>query len=1019
MSEESNDQLEKEEDVESAIIDSLVEKAPQLILESSNDNKIETTYKDTITSTTNGDASNDIKDIVDEAVDIKENVHNEEDDDQDDEDEDEDEDDEDPPILKYTRLNQLPSNFFSKDPVSASNFHDSYFIFATHSGVIHICNPDFTPVRTFKAHRASVLSIYTDGIYFATGSMDGTVVIGSIKDEKDIIAYDFQRPIHGVVLDRNYYKTRSFISGGMSGKVIYSSKGWIGKRADVILEEDNGPIVGIQLIDDIVIWMNDKGITVFHLTARQIISLIEKPEDSHRSDLFWPRVTYPEVDRVIIAWGNYIWSLRVSLKTAGDKDGSTPSSSTMGKILPSTASISFRAIQEKKVEIEHIFKLDFLISGISTFKDDLWMVLTYFPATIAENEKRIFHNPEIKLINSSTGEIEFEEELGLKNINNLGLNDYTLGHHIETNPKYYIISAKDAVIAEELQLSDRLNWYLERENYYEAWNISEHLVSAIKRLNYGVQYVDNLIQNNEWDNAAIFLQQLLYIDLDKLPDSDARSTTITARSNSSQEERDQYIKEIVSQWQTWASIFINSNHIKELTSIIPTSARLSLSAKVFNDILSHWLTTDVDIFNKLLNDWDIEIYDHNLIETNIETVLSETSLNDNVIVSNDKLRRCLTNLYTKSYQPIKAVPHLIKLNDENIIKYLSDNHILNTFLNDLPVIIKLRFKGNEHQKDINRIPITQLESRLSDIVDVLVENRHEILPKTIIDLFNKNHLNFMNYFYLEKLNLTDDFLVQSFGNERIELYAQYNRSLMLPFLIKSSHSSDGSTNESNSNYDIFKTIELCERNEFIEELVYLLGEIGENKRALMLIIDKLDDPVKAIEFTKRQNDKELWNLLLDNSMSRSNFVKSLIENSDDNTNLYYDPITILKRMSSDINIKGLNKSIIKYSNNNDLNLLLNQLILKLFYRQAENSSLEFRSQSLKGWEVDINDLQTLINQFETILVLKNSTSIDYKLMSDYINNDHNNNLFNDLGKKLSHLQELKLELNDSKPINSG
>ena len=305
-----------------------------------------------------------------------------------DEDEEEEEEEE-PPTLKYTRLNKLPANFFVKDPVSTSTFHETVFIFATHSGIIHICKPNFETIRTFKAHRASVLSVFTDGTYFATASMDGTVVIGSILDEKDIVAYDFQRPVHAVILDSNYYKTRSFISGGMAGQVIYSSKGWLGKRSDFVLEQGHGPIVSIQLIDDLVIWMNDKGISVFHLATRQIISVLEKPEDSPRSDLYWPRVAFPDPDRLIIGWSNYIWSLRVSLKTAQDEKEGTPISSGMSKILPSTASISFRAVQEKKVEVEHIFKLDSLISGIASFKDDLWMVLAYTPPEVdAETGKK-------------------------------------------------------------------------------------------------------------------------------------------------------------------------------------------------------------------------------------------------------------------------------------------------------------------------------------------------------------------------------------------------------------------------------------------------------------------------------------------------------------------------------------------------------------------------------------------------------------------------------------------------------
>lgn len=125
--------------------------------------------------------------------------HQEDDEESEDEEEDEEEDD-DPPMLKYTRLNKLPPNFFTKDPVSTCTFHESVFIFATHSGIVHICKPNFDSIRTFKAHRASILSVYTDGIYFATASMDGTVVIGSISDEKDIVAYDFARPVHAVVL---------------------------------------------------------------------------------------------------------------------------------------------------------------------------------------------------------------------------------------------------------------------------------------------------------------------------------------------------------------------------------------------------------------------------------------------------------------------------------------------------------------------------------------------------------------------------------------------------------------------------------------------------------------------------------------------------------------------------------------------------------------------------------------------------------------------------------------------------
>lgn len=251
-------------------------------------------------------------------------------------------------------MNGLPQNFFNRDPISACNFYETVFIFATHSGIIHITKPDFTTIRTFKAHRASILSIYTDGHYFATGSMDGTVVIGSVSDEKDIIAYDFKRPIHAVVLDANYAKSRSFVSGGMSGKVLFSSKNWLGQRTDLVLDENNGPIVCIQQMDDLLLWMNDIGIVIYQISRKQKILTIDKSKDSPRSDIYWPRVHFPETDRILIAWANRIWSLRVSIGKSNDV--SEPSSSSKSRILPSTASISFRTIQEKKLKLSTFLK---------------------------------------------------------------------------------------------------------------------------------------------------------------------------------------------------------------------------------------------------------------------------------------------------------------------------------------------------------------------------------------------------------------------------------------------------------------------------------------------------------------------------------------------------------------------------------------------------------------------------------------------------------------------------------------
>lgn len=901
-----------------------------------------------------------------------------------------DEEEQEPPRLNYSRLNGLPSNFFARDPISCCFFQENYFIFATHSGLIHITLPDFSTVRTFKAHRASVLSIYTDGRFFATGSMDGTVVIGSLTDEEDIIAYDFKRPIHAVVLDKHYFKTRSFISGGMSGKVIHSSKNWLGQRSDQILDENSGPIVSIQVIDDIVLWMNDKGITVFHTISKKVIKSIERPEDSPRSDLYWPCVHLLEVDRILICWANYIWCLRVSVRSASDKDDT---SSNKSRILPSAATMSFRSIPEKKVEIENVFKLDTLIAGISSYKDDYWMILSYEPPEPNEEGGVEFHYPDLKLINSLTGEVDFEEEIGLRNIENLGLNDYSLGRHIgKDGTSYFIVSAKDGVIAKEFQLKDKLEWYIHREKYKEAWDISEHLLSPTQRLNLGVQHVDNLVKLDKWPEAAQFLGVLLEVKEEKLPEGDTKSTLVTGKSfgsgtsgDSSYEE--EYIKSIIDQWENWSVIFIRSGHTDLLTTIIPLTPKLSLSTSIYRDILEFWISKDISKFVELVRYWDTELFDVKEIQELIETKLESST-------DSEDLRRALIELYTESLEPQKAVSHLIKLQDPNTLFFLSEHHLLTNFLDEIPKVIKLKF----HDKEYETLPLEQLSQKLEDTIDILIGHRHEISPPTIVKLMDENHLTFINYLYLEGLRDVDDYLVtaNNFGNKRVELYCEFNRMKLLPYLMK------------NDDYDIDNAIVLCETNEFIEELVYLLGKIGESRKALMLIINRLNDPEVAINFAKHQNDKEAWDILLDYSMNKPKFIKALIECADDQSNPFYDPKSIIQRIPADVEVEGLKNSVVKISENNELNLLLNQLILKIIYNRSEHLSTNFRLNLLKGLELNPEDeeFKKLINDFQSILVYSQKDKPIVKHESDILDSAVKSKGYTDLASKLLHLKEL-------------
>lgn len=896
-------------------------------------------------------------------------------------------DEEDPPVLKYSRLNQLPLSLFKSDPVSTVTFNDSVFIFGTHSGYIHLCNPDISPIRTFKAHRASVLSLFTDGLYFASGSMDGTIIIGSVSDPQDIVLFDYKRPIHAVVLEHNYQRTRSFVCGGMSGKVIFSSKNWLDQRVEAVLDEGHGPIVSIQTIGNLIFWMNDLGITVYHISTRQTIATIDKPSDAFRSDLYWPRVSFPETDRVLVAWGNYIWSLRVAVKGSGGGNIGA-GSSVKSRLLPSAATISFRAAPQI-ITIEHTYKVDYIVSGIAAFDGDQWLVLAYNPPMETSQGKLESQNPDLKLIRAIDGTTLYEEEIGFDCMESLGLNDYSLGNHIGSETRYFIISARGGVIAQQIQLDDSLLWYLQRHLYRKAWSMSKHLVKPTERLNYGLLHLYQLVEGNQWESAALWMAELLYLDESQFPLVDTKSTLTSASAVLQPDEKEMYVKEVGSSWNKWCELFIDSGHEKELTGVIPNDPRWSLKKSHYSRVLIYWLSNPdpSNTANELLLKWNPEIYEVDMVTSTMEQLLETEP-------GNVRLRRTLCDVYEKCLDPAKAVPHMRILREPTIVQFLDKYHLLQTFISSVPQFIRLGFQKDS---DIETLPVTQVRSTLKEVTAIFVQKRFEVMPETVVQLMASNHLEIVNYLYLEELAAIDDLLVYNLADTRIELYCQFDRPKLLPFLTTNQH------------YNVITAIEICERSDFVDELVYLLGKTGQTIEALNLIMHELDDPERAIKFAKVHTDSETWSSLLEYSFSRPKYIKALIELSDDQSSCFYNPITILQNMSTDINVEGLKKSVTRVSLDNDLNVIVNQLVLRIVCSRSEELSKQWHHQMVRGFlfAADNEQVRKIANLFETLVItLTGSNSAPaIGLVSDVVQGYNiAYQLSNDLATKSPHLE---------------
>ncbi|KAH3663328.1 hypothetical protein OGAPHI_005318 [Ogataea philodendri] len=809
-----------------------------------------------------------------------------------------------PPKLKYSRLNKLPARFFNRDAVSCCYFHEEVFIFATHSGFIHLTRPDFSAIRTMKIQRSSILSLHTDGEYFAAGSIDGTVVIGSIVDEKDIIAYDFKRPIHAVALDKNYKSTKLFISGGTSGNVVFSARNWLGQRQDTVVEGGKGPITLIKTIDDLVIWTNDTGITVAQISSRTIIFHEKLPENFPRPEMYWPRFHQTDTDRFLIGWVDHIWTFRVSI------------TSSNSSIISSAAS-SFRYQPDKKIALEHhILMEDTLIAGVCDFGDDL-MILNY----VKNSEP-----PELKIVDRTSFEEYSVDQVALNQKSNLGLNDFHLYQH---GTRWFLVSADDCVIVQQYGIEDQLKWYTLRGEYLEAWKMSGLWLDKQERLNIGERQMKKLVAENDWQAASSFLSEML-------------ATTGT--------EDPEYLESVVKSWDHWVTQFFKENKETLVLDVIPSTpiGDLFVSPEHYNHIFDYLIkNNEFEQVLRLAHKWDHALFDVESLRDKLEDDLENSRTHET------EIRQLIVQLSLELDEMEKCVDHLIWLKDPDIMLFLDEHHLLLPNLKRLPEILSLSASGKPLDSESLSVPVA-----------ILVENSHEILPQEIVEILDSSGMDYVSFLYLDALSAHDKLLVKDFQDEMVKLYASYNRDNLLNFLSR------------HYNYSVEKAISICEDKNCISELVYLLSKVGENKKALKLIVDELKDPERAIKFVSESDDRELWDFLLDYSMDRPAFVQTLVIAASD----LVDPIPVISRIPNQVEITGLHDALLQICGNTEMDRLLHQLILKIISSETMGLTHEYMGLRAKGTVFELDSLpeETLIHKSNKLMTEKEFLGISWK-----------------------------------------
>lgn len=511
----------------------------------------------------------------------------------------------------------------------------------------------------------------------------------------------------------------------------------------------------------------------------------------------------------------------------------------------------------------YTMKLDCIVSGLAMLSQNL-LVMAYIidlqatadPAITSQPAER----PEIRIINPQFEEIS-EDALGLRGFAKLQPNDYDIFAH-PSESSFYVVSPKDIVSACERDAVDHVQWLVEMRKYDEALDAAHDNPNLPLQFSYGKigrQFMDHLQADGRFDRAAELAPKVL------MEDAEA--------------------------WEKLIFTFAERGHLRDITPHVPTELPV-LSSVVYEMALGQYLATDQTMLLSTLRKWPVEVYNADDIANAIEHKLMRSK-------DNSVLKECFAELLLKMDRPRDALPYYLALSRTDTFALIEQYHLFDAVQDDVLDLVLLDTPAPSADT-----PVLSLANPLA--IKLLVEHAHSIpMAKVVSQLTDRPALL---YCYFRAMMDHDASLSVDYSDVQVVLFAEYDRQKLMELLKTTIH------------YSLEKASKICEQRDYIPELVFILGRMGNNKKALRLITEKLGDVQQAIAYAYSQADADLWEDLIEYSLDKPAFVRGLLEHAG----TAIKPVDLIRRLPRGLVIDGLKSSLTKIFNDFDLQMSLSQ-----------------------------------------------------------------------------------------------
>eukprot|EP00890_Picochlorum_soloecismus_P000898 jgi/Picsp_1/1809/NSC_05276-R1_vacuolar protein sorting-associated protein 41 homolog len=716
------------------------------------------------------------------------------------------------------------------------------------SGYIKVIDYNGDTIWTSEKSESSVLSLALDSKseYLASGSSDGLAIVQSLCND-EVYQFNLGIPITAVCIDPRYStrKTKEIILGDAKGQVHVVSKGWLGPSQTTIFRGKHS-IKNLQWNGRMVSWISDSGVRIYDASTHTPIGSVPGLEPLRSGEL--ANLQWISESQMILGWNNSI--SRVFIRRDRISMDSYEVQEANENLVRNAVNEGEFCVRGKLLAIHHFMNLFLFITTNGS------NILLHFVADDCSTTDTITDKMPPKVgIHVQSAQVQFPPQLerldGLPKSgigSGISFQEYLMTHSGEF--LFFVFAGPLVVGVRQIDLPSRLRWLVQHHQFEKALQAlsTEKTLSSEAESFVCDSYMKHLVENKDYGKAAALSPTLLKQDVDA--------------------------------WERWVTIFARDKMLPLLVPFLPYKS-YTLSNATYSLGLSSCLQQgDYKTLLTMITQWPEDIYDVDKIE---KIVRLHRERNRSLW----EISKSLAVLYSKLHKHEQAVELMVEMRDPDVLNYIVDHkqqHMASELASKLMLIDEVKS------------------------IKLLVEHFGECPPAEVVkSIFSESNLSslsvsdlsdewsFRLYNYLEWLHRKDPLTSSHFDTMLVELFARFDRDLLMDFL------------QSSTFYSLDKALEVCRSHSLLAEEVYVLGRMGSTFDALQLLVHKLRDVPAAVKFASESQDALLWEELIHLAKKDGELASKLLLFSGQGI----DPYAILSEMPEDVKVPHLQSRILE------------------------------------------------------------------------------------------------------------